>query len=58
MTAQSIDLNFFPVAVYDDLVFYFKYASTAYGVPGSLPFPKGDVLVEQVYAVVSVYLPY
>jgi len=45
---DSVRPRSIPSAVYDDLVFYFKYASTAYGVPGSLPFPKGDVLVEQV----------
>jgi len=46
-TRKSAQSRAIPSEVFHDLVFYYKYASTAYGVPGSLPFPKGDVLLEQ-----------
>ena len=51
---RALDLRLVLPAVFKDLVFYFKYASTAYGldaIPGPvpLPLPRGNVLLEQVF---------
>ncbi|KAJ2915425.1 hypothetical protein MD484_g5008, partial [Candolleomyces efflorescens] len=39
-------------AVYNDLVFYFKYASSAYSVPGC-PRPNGNVFVYRIFHLLS-----